>query len=134
MAHNGRVSTEAAADLPEPSFSTAGLAREGYRTEAVDEFVDQLRRAVTHDPPTMAPYEVADQRFPVVRWAAGYDLREVDEYLDAARRVLRERHGQDAVASLEGREPEPKHFPTEWIYLVALVLIVAIVVFAVTQL
>jgi DivIVA domain-containing protein len=132
MHHNRRVD-DTDRQLPAPDFRHAGLGREGYSIAEVDEFVAELERALRHDPPTMAPYEVADQRFRTVRFRGGYRMREVDDYLDAARDQLRDRHGADAVAGLEGSSVEAKHFPTIWIYLVALVLIAVIVGFALTH-
>jgi hypothetical protein len=82
----------------------------------------------------MAPYEVADQRFTVARWRKGYSLRGVDAYLAHAQEVLRSRHGDDTVASLTGRVDDRRHFPTGWIYIAALVLVVVIIGVAVTQL
>ena len=58
----------------------------------------------------------------------------VDELLASGQTVLRDRHDTDAVANLEGRASEPRHFPTLWIYLVAVVLVVAMLVFVLTQL
>jgi DivIVA domain-containing protein len=120
--------------LAEPTFQRAGFGREGYRVDEVDAFVDQLGPALENDPPAMAPYEVADHRFAVVRWRKGYSLRGVDEYLAHAQEVLRTRHGDDPVASLSGRVDDRRHFPTGWIYIAALVLIIVIVGVAVTQL
>jgi DivIVA domain-containing protein len=145
VAHNRRVSDERRDDHPgtgfaktagwsDPEFRTASWGREGYSAGEVDEFVDQLRGAMRRDPPTMAPYEVVDQQFKVSRLGRRYQLRPVDEFLDAQHRALRERHGEDAVANLEGRTPEPRHFPTLWIYLVAAVLVAAMVLFLLTQL
>jgi hypothetical protein len=119
--------------LAEPTFRRAGLGREGYRVDEVDLFVRRLRAALEHEPPTMAPYEVADHRFGVVRWRKGYALRAVDEYLARAQEVLRERHGDDPMATLSGRVDDRRHFPTGWIYVAALVLIVIIIAVAVTQ-
>ena len=82
----------------------------------------------------MAPYEIADQRFKVTRFGRRYALRVVDEFLDTGQERLRERHGEDAVANLEGRAPEPRHVRTGWIYLVALVLIVLMATSSSTQL
>jgi DivIVA domain-containing protein len=132
LGHNHGVSDPT--DLPEPDFPVVGWGREGYDAGQVDAFVDELRRSLRHDPPTMAPYEVTDQRFAVRRRGRGYSLRPVDDYLDRAHDLLRERHGADAVASLEGHSTPPEHFPTWWIYVVALVLVVAVVVFTVGQL
>jgi DivIVA domain-containing protein len=133
MAHNLPVTTRAA-ELPDPDFPTTRWGARGYRCEEVDSFLEGVRRAMRSDPPGMAPYEVVDQRFPGVRFRRGYAMQPVDEYLDTAQRTLRERHGEDAVADIPGHATEPRHFPTWWIYLVAAVLVVAIVVFAVTQL
>jgi hypothetical protein len=120
-------------ELAEPAFRRAGLGREGYRVDEVDAFVAQLRTALDSEPPAMAPYEVADHRFRVVRWRKGYSLRGVDEYLADAEEVLRTRHGDDPVASLAGRLDDRRHFPTGWIYIAALVLIVLIVGVAISQ-
>ena len=120
--------------LPEPAFPKAGFGREGYLVAEVDEYVGHLRQALDSEPPAMAPYEVADQRFAVTRWRKGYSLRAVDDYLAQAQTLLRSRHGDDPVAGLEGRREDHRHFPTGWIYLVALTLAALIVVVAVTQL
>lgn len=143
MPHNRRVSDEHRADdpdrartgaLPDRQLPTAGWAREGYAATEVDEFIEQLRQSLRREPPTMAPYEVEDERFTVTRLGRRYQPRAVDELLDVARDLLRERHGDDAVAHLAGRVPEPRHFPTLWIYAVALVLVTAMVLFLVTEL
>ena len=134
MPHNRQVIDDAGTRLPDPEFGSVPWAREGYSAAEVDEFVTELQRALTEDPPTMAPYEIADQRFKVTRLGRRYGLQEVDEYLDKGHELLRERHGEDAVANLEGRAPEPRHVRTGWIYLVALVLVVLMAVFLVTQL
>jgi hypothetical protein len=128
------VIDDAGTGLPDPNFPSASWAREGYSAAEVDEFVAELQVALTKDPPTMAPYEIADQRFRVTRFGRRYALREVDDFLDTGQERLRERHGEDAVANLEGRAPEPRHVRTGWIYLVALVLIVLMAIFVITQL
>jgi hypothetical protein len=122
------------AELPEPQFPTARWGRERYDAEQVDAFIVELHRSLRHDPPGMAPYEVTDQRFAVRRRGRGYSLRPVDDYLDRAHDLLRARHGADAVASLEGHSTPPEHFPTWWIYVLALVIVAAVVVFTVNQL
>lgn len=132
MDDNRRVD-DSGRQLPAPDLPHATVGREGYRVAEVDEFLAQLERALRADPPTMAPYEVADQRFHTVRLRRGYRMREVDDYLDEAQELLRRRHGADAVAGLQGSPVPAKHFPTFWIYLVALVLIAAVVGFVVTQ-
>ena len=121
-------------DLPVPQLRRTRPLQRGYRQAEVNQFVDDLQRAYRHDPPTMAPYEVADQRFAPTRFGKGYTMQSVDSYLDEAREQLRERHGTDAVAAVEGRRTEHRHFPTELIYVAAVVLILAMVVFALTQL
>lgn len=146
MADNAHVSNDAgaaprqepeaddgSAGLPEPTFRRAGFGREGYRVDEVDTFVHRVRGGLDSNPPTMAPYEVADERFGVVRWRAGYSLRDVDHYLARAQEVLRARHGDDPVAALTGRLDDRRHVPTGWIYIAALVLAVLIVAVAVSQ-
>lgn len=88
--------------LPAADFPPAGSLHSGYRRAEVDEFVAELRRALSHDPPTMAPYEVADIRFPVTRRDDSYAMEPVDRFLDQAQTVLQELHGADAVAGVEG--------------------------------
>jgi DivIVA domain-containing protein len=122
--------------LPEPELRTTKPWSRGYRQAEVDQYVADLRRAYAQQPPTMAPYEVADQHFAPTRFGKGYTMRSVDTYLEQAQERLRERHGGDAVAGVVGREkPERhRHFPTELIYVGAGVLIVAIViVYVLTQ-
>jgi len=128
------VIDDAATGLPEPEFPTARFPQEGYSAAEVDAFTDELQRALRKDPPAMAPYEIADQRFKVGRVGRRYRLREVDDYLDRGQEQLRERHGEDAVAQLEGRAPEPHHVRTWWIYLIALVIAGALVAFLVFNL
>jgi hypothetical protein len=121
------------ATLPDEPLPAARRLGEGYDADQVDAFVGELRQALRHDPPAMAPYEVADQRFRVRRTGRRYALRAVDEHLAVAQEVLRVRHGADAVAALQGHASPPRHFPTWWIYAVALVLVAVIVGYAVTQ-
>lgn len=133
MAHNRRVDDDRGTGLPDPQLPDATWGREGYAAGEVDEFTDRLRQALRRDPPAMAPYEVADERFKVTRVGRRYQPKAVDDYLDAGQRLLRERHGEDAVAKLEGQVPQPRHFPTVWIYAVALLLVAIMVVFTLTQ-
>jgi DivIVA domain-containing protein len=121
-------------ERPAPELPTARFPREGYNAAEVDEFVEDLQRALRREPPAMAPYEIADQRFKVSRFGRRYRLREVDEYLDRAQEQFRERHGGDAVALVEGRPPAPHHVRTWWIYLIALVIAGLLVAFLLTQL
>ncbi len=102
---------------------------QGYDRGQVDAFLADLHRALRQDPPTMAPYEVADRRFSVVRGRAGYAMRPVDEYLDRAEEVLRERRGPgDPLAGVQGREVPKVSHAARWVYAVAAVIVVAIVV------
>lgn len=88
--------------LPAADFPSAGSLHSGYRRVEVDEFVAELHRALRHHPPTMAPYEVADIRFPVTRRDDAYDMEPVDRFLDEAQALLQRLHGADAVAGVEG--------------------------------
>ena len=134
MHHNRHVTDEPAPEpppeqtgLPEPDLRRTRPWARGYRQAEVDDFVEDLRRAYSHDPPTIAPYET--------RFSRGYTMRSVDDYLGEALERMRERHGEDAVAGVEGHVTERhRHFPTELIYLTAAILIALMVVFAITQL
>ena len=61
------------------AFKLAHFTSLGYDREAVDAFLAEAEHALTSTPPTMAPYEIQDARFPAVRWSRGYDMRAVDE-------------------------------------------------------
>lgn len=120
------MTTDLPWDLGRPTFPSAPVLREGYVRDEVDGFVYELRHALRQDPPTMAPYEVLDARFHVTR-RRGYAMREVDGYLARAAELLKERHGADAVAGIEGHLTRPRHVSTGWVYAVAAVLVIAIV-------
>lgn len=114
--------------LAPADFPPAGSLHSGYRRAEVDEFVAELRRALQHEPPTMAPYEVGDVRFPVTRREDAYAMQPVDEFLDAAQVLLRQRHGADAVADLDGHtvaSDGPRAW--WWLLVVAVVAIAAVV-------
>jgi len=134
MAHNPSVSDSSPGTAAEPHFAGCRFLQEVYAADEVDAFVTGLRRSLRHDPPDMAPYEVADARFKVTRLGRRYALRPVDDYLDSTQAALRARHGEDAVAEVEGRLSEERHVSTLWIYLVGLLVIAAVVLFALTQL
>jgi hypothetical protein len=119
---------------PAGGFPVVGRFREGYAAEQVDAFVADVERAFDHDPPAMAPYEVADQRFRVSRRGRRYDLRQVDGHLEQLQGALRERHGGDAVAAVEASVPSGHGASTWWIYLLGLLIVAALVIFALTQL
>lgn len=132
MQHNRHVSDHAGTGLPDPQFPKATWGREGYVAAEVDEFVGRLRGSLHRDRPTMAPYEIVDQRFKVTRIGRRYGLRAVDEYLDAGQAALAERNSFAPITAHAGRA-EPRH-STWWIYLVALVLVAMMLLFLVTQL
>lgn len=139
MPHNRRVNDdvdpgEPERSLPEVELPTVSWGREGYAADEVDEFLDRLRQSVQRVPPTMAPYEVEDERFKVARLGRRYALRAVDDHLDLAKQRLRALHGDDAIAEVRGTAPEPHKVHTGWIYLVALLLVAAMVVFVLTVL
>ncbi len=130
---------------PEPSstrprrrvrpFRLASFISLGYEREAVDTFLAQAEHALSSTPPTMAPYEIQDARFPAVRWSRGYDMREVDERMDRLRDELRELHGEDAVGEVQGSSSERRHRRIALgIYIVAGLIVAALLVIAVLQL
>jgi hypothetical protein len=121
------------AEMPTTPPRLAGGLQVGYRADEVDAFLAELLKAVDRDPPGKAPYEVADARFRATHLRRRYRMRSIDDYLEQAQAVLRERHGHDAVADIEGQLSTPRHVPTAWIYVVALAIVVLIVAFAVTQ-
>ncbi len=124
----------APAELPDqPPRRAKGLGV-GYRADEVDAFLAELWKALDRPQPAMAPYEVADARFKATRVRRRYQMRSVDDYLERIQAVLRERHGADAVADIEGHVSTPRHVRTGWIYAIALVLILVMLAFAVTQL
>lgn len=121
-----------AAPPEQPPRLAKGLAV-GYRADEVDAFLAELWKALDRSTPGMAPYEVADARFKATRLRRRYQMRSVDDYLEQVQAVLRERHGGDAVADVEGHLATPRHVSTTWIYVVALVLVAAMLAFAFTQ-
>jgi hypothetical protein len=121
------------ATMPTDPPRRATRLRVGYRADEVDAFLAELLAALDREPPGMAPYEVADARFRATYLRRRYRMQSVDEYLERAQRVLRDRHGHDAVADVEGHLSTPRHVPTGWIYGIALVLVAAMLVFAVLQ-
>lgn len=133
MEHNRDVTEDPGTALPSADFPEAGRLHEGYSRDEVDRFVADLVRALDRDPPTMAPYEVEDIRFHITRHG-GYAMEPVDEYLEEAQALLRERHGGDAVASLQGHLVDRKPASTTWIYVVAFVIVAAVVAFLVAVL
>ena len=120
---------------PPRAFKMARFTALGYEREPVDRFLAEAERAMSSTPPTMAPYEIQDARFPAVRWSRGYDMRSVDERLQALRDELREIHGDDGVGDVQGHTSERRHRRLALaIYAVATVIVVLLVVVAVLQL
>lgn len=139
MLHNRQVGEnrqggeEGGIESPDPRLPTATWGREGYRAADVDQFVARLRQALGEDPPTLAPYEVVEQRFKVTRFGRRYSLPAVDDYLDAGQEGLRRKLGYAPVTTR--RPADERHrFPVGWIYLVALALIAFMLLFVLTQL
>jgi DivIVA domain-containing protein len=119
---------------PARAFRLARFTALGYEREPVDRFLAEAERALGRTPPTMAPYEIQDARFPAVRWSRGYDMREVDERLDRLRDELRELHGDDGVGDVQGSSSERRHRRVALgIYVVATLIVVALLVVAVLQ-
>ncbi|GAA1925093.1 DivIVA domain-containing protein [Nocardioides marmoribigeumensis] len=117
------------------AFRLARFTALGYEREAVDRFLAEVGRAMSSTPPTMAPYEIQDARFPAVRWSRGYDMRAVDERLQELRDELREIHGDDGVGEVQGHTAERRHRRLALtIYAVATVIVLALVVVAILQL
>ena len=117
------------------AFRTARFTSLGYDRESVDTFLAEAEHALTSTPPTMAPYEIQDARFPAVRWSRGYDMREVDERMDRLRDELRELHGDDGVSDVQGHASERRHRRIALgIYVVAGLIVAALLVVALLQL
>jgi DivIVA domain-containing protein len=119
---------------PAPVFPHKPLLRLGYDRGAVDEFVAMVVLAVHNERQTsVSADDVARKRFPSRRLGSGYQMREVDDYLAAAEALLRSRAAARGVGPTPEPEPHHDHHPTWWIYAVAAVLVVAIVVFTLLQ-
>ena len=120
------------AELPDQPPRVAKGLRVGYRADEVDEFLAELWRALDRTTPGWRRTRSPTQRFKATRLRRRYQMRSVDDYLERVQAVLRERHGEDAVADVEGhaRRRRATSRP-RWIYLVALVLVVAMLAFAV---
>lgn len=80
-------------DLAPSSFRRSRPGSSGYDQDEVDRFVAEVKAALRHSPPTMAPWEVRDKVFRTQRVHRGYDEHDVDEFLDQAELALREAHG-----------------------------------------
>lgn len=137
MRHNRGVTgedvTERGKRRSGEDFPRSGTFRRGYDVAQVEKFLHEADRALRRDPPTMAPYEVQDARFRGVRWRRGYEMRAVDERMERLHSALRERHGDDGVSAIQGHESVRQRRVAFWVYLTAVVLVAAIVAFAVFQ-
>ena len=124
-----------------PTFSPKPVLRTGYDRAAVDAFVTKVVLAVHDERQTsVSADEVARTRFPGRRLGPGYRMREVDDYLGAAEALLRMRATARGVSpapapSGGAGEHEVRHRSraTSWIYGVAALIIVLVVIFTVTQ-
>ncbi len=108
-------------DLDSAGFRRSRPGAEGYDQDEVDQFVAQVQEALSHDPPSMAPWEVRDKAFRTQRVHRGYDEHDVDDYLDRAEQALRRAHGE-GLSDPHG-EVRPHHS-----HLVLVGLIIVIVV------
>ena len=134
MPQNRAVTEDSRPPLPPADFPVSPLGREGYCAAEVDPFIARLLRAMRSDPPTSSAQEVAEQRFTVKRFGRRYSLREVDDYLDLAAGLLGGPQARGAAAGSAAPGSGPRHFPTIWIYLTALLLILVVVGFAISRL
>lgn len=65
---------------------------EAYETDAVDAFIDRLEQALQRGDGSLGAEDVRTVAFAPVRFATGYDMAEVDDFLDHV-----------AIELLEGR-------------------------------
>jgi len=136
--HEGTGEGAGEGEVEEPVFPPKPLLRLGYDRAAVDQFVATVVLAVHNERQTsVSADDVARQRFPSRRLGRGYRMREVDDYLGAAEALLRMRAAARGVAPDPEPQAEPAHprdhHPTWWIYGVAVLIAVAIVVFTLLQ-
>jgi DivIVA domain-containing protein len=64
-----------------PTF-TRTRVREGYDCADVDRAVDRIMESLSSPHPSIGAGEVAELRFKPIRFGAGYDMVEVDGWLD----------------------------------------------------
>ena len=120
-----------------PTFPHKPFLRTGYDRAAVDAFVAKAVLAVHDERQTsVTAEEVARTRFPGRRFGSGYRMREVDDYLGVVEALLRMRAtGRGAHADPVPADVEREHHrhPTWWVYGTALVIVLVVVVFTLTQ-
>jgi DivIVA domain-containing protein len=63
----------------------------GYSMGEVDHFVTVVEDALAFGVPPISSTDIATRRFTPVQLKPGYDMDEVDQYLEEARRSLRDR-------------------------------------------
>src|SRR5262245_24191784 len=111
-------------ELDISDFRRARPGTEGYDRDEVDRFVAEVREALRHTPPSMAPWEVRDKLFTTQRVHRGYHEHDVDDFLDRAEQALHQAHGVELADQQEATTPRRSHLTvTLLVVLVALVLL-----------
>jgi DivIVA domain-containing protein len=114
-----------AVDIDTANFGRSRPGAEGYDKDEVDQFVEEVKEALRHEPPSMAPWEVRDKVFRTQRVHRGYDEHDVDDFLDQAEKALRAAHGEGFSDPHE--DVRPRHSHPLVVGAVLLALIVAVV-------
>ena len=99
--------------LERPAFSTTSI-REGYDTDEVDRAVDLILHNLALPEPRFGADQITVLRFTPVRLQQGYDMGEVDSWLDLAAAETERRSAgggepeqQPAPVATEGVAPAP---------------------------
>ena len=92
-----------------PTF-TRTLLREGYDCADVDRAVDRVMESLSAPQPSLGPNEVAELVFTPRRHGSGYDMGEVDDWLD---QVLVALGGRPVEAPSPGPVEAPSVGPVE---------------------
>ena len=66
------------------------LWRTGYNPEEVDAFIAEVEIALFSPEPRVSARDVAEEQFTEVRRKPGYDIQDVDRYLEQAEQLLSE--------------------------------------------
>lgn len=93
--------------LQRPTFSTTSM-REGYDVDEVDRAVDEILDNLSLPEPRFGADRVTGLRFTPVRLQQGYDMGEVDSWLDLAAAETARRAG-----GVELGQPGPTAAPVE---------------------
>ena len=88
--------------MDRPDFSPTWV-RVGYAREPVDETVERILRR----DPTMTAAAVADLAFPARMYRPGYDMGEVDDWLDEVQVALGGRPSEALAPATDVRMPAP---------------------------